>query len=564
MENKEDDEPMKTNCTTVQKEMLPSKSVYFMYFGGLGSFLPFSNIFLVSVGLTSDEAGFISGLSHAFSAIGCPLWGFLADWTNQRSLIFIILCIGSAVTVAAKPFVAWKVNIEQQIWCRNFEDGNSQNISSARLPWNVSSDNALRRRGVQNHLNQTYLRSNISAPSSLLFRRVVGDVDGDMVDCTPPLVHFNSVLFFVNLILFTVAEIFYTSLSGIVDSFIMVIIKSRNNKTGFGPQRVFGSVAFAITSLSSGLAADDFSHPTLSKYTPVFCISLPFFILLIPLGLVCIRQMYNINRNEKPSADAVIVAHDFGHDCAKSPTHGNSSNKLSLLAKTFKDLRNIFFFLSVFVAGALDCVLQSFLFMLMDDDMHASKTAMGVAILVACISEIFMFPLSSIIIKKVGSPLTCIELGIVSHGIRLLVLSYCENAWASIPIHVLHSVTWALLWAAQVEYIDLVTPAPIHSTMFGLLNGMYFGVPSVFGNIIGGVLYYRYGGQMLFKSAACLAGVWAIIMFVCFHVLVVCEPKVVATDSGTDEVELISMPPPPPYENGLPPLTDKGDQRTIV
>ena len=80
--------------------------------------------------------------------------------------------------------------------------------------------------------------------------------------------------------------------------------------------------------------------------------------------------------------------------------------------------------LLTFISGALDCVLQSFLFLLMDDNMNSTKTAMGVAILVACTSEIFMFPLAGTIIKKFGSPLVCIELGILSHCIRLLVSTF--------------------------------------------------------------------------------------------------------------------------------------------
>jgi len=352
--------------------------------------------------------------------------------------------------------------------------------------------------------------------------------------------------FFVNLILFTIAEIFYTSLSGIVDSIVMNIIKARHVKTGFGAQRVFGSISFAVTSLSAGLASDGYNHATLSRYTPCFCIALPFFFLLIPIGLISIKQGY-----DQPS--------NCTSESSSLTNRNQCNNKLDLIRKTFKDMRNVFFFLSVFVSGALDCVLQSFLFLLMDDDMNASKTSMGVAILVACTSEIFMFPLAGTLIKKIGSPLPCIELGVAGHFIRLLVLSYCENAWASIPVHVLHSVTWALLWAGQVEYIDLISPPPIHSTMFGLLNGMYFGVPSVFGNMIGGVVYHQYGGLVLFRSSACLAGIWLIVMFVCFHVLVVCDAKVdLPTNSArgrgggkVEEVELVSLPQSPRRNSAL-------------
>ena len=55
---------------------------------------------------------------------------------------------------------------------------------------------------------------------------------------------------------------------------------------------------------------------------------------------------------------------------------------------------------------------------------------------------------------------------------------------------------------------------------------MYFGVPSVFGNMIGGVVYHKYGGVVLFQGGAILAGLWFTLMVVCFHVLAVCNPKV--------------------------------------
>lgn len=84
----------KARWFTIKKSMLPSKVAYFIYFSAWGCYLPFINIFLVTVGLTYEEAGFISGMCYAFQAVACPLWGFIADTTGQRRLCFIVLCLG--------------------------------------------------------------------------------------------------------------------------------------------------------------------------------------------------------------------------------------------------------------------------------------------------------------------------------------------------------------------------------------------------------------------------------------------------------------------------------------
>ena len=71
-----------------------------------GAFVPFINVFLTSIGLSVSEAGFIGGMRLVSSSVAGPLWGFLADHTGYRKLIFTVLCLCTAFTISSLPWTA--------------------------------------------------------------------------------------------------------------------------------------------------------------------------------------------------------------------------------------------------------------------------------------------------------------------------------------------------------------------------------------------------------------------------------------------------------------------------
>lgn len=435
----------------VDKRMLFCKMGHFTFYSALGCCIPYMTIFFVSVGLSRKEAGFISGICFIFSALSSSLWGFLADYTKKRKLILIILCLLSTLIIVAKPLVVWKVNKDYNSFCFT----NSSMINST------------------------------------------ASVEG--CERKP----FQSTLFAVVLVMYILLQCFCIPISSQLDALIMNIIKC-NPGTSFGNQRVFGAIGFGISSFLSGIAADNFSVPSFSNYTPVFIISSPIFLILIPIICVLSKQT-----NWEVESEAENLADVSMQNAEES--------KLRLVLSKLKHFNTIFFFISVLIVGAVTSLFYSFNFLLMGDEMNATRTSMGLVTFVACFSETIMFPFTKRIIEYLGNPLICVELGAFSFVLRLAILSYIENAWLCAPVQVLHSLGFALFWAASIEYVGSKSTNAISSTMFGILSSVYFGLGSLIGNMAGGVFYDMFGGRRLFRGVAVFNLGWVIMMIVYLH-----------------------------------------------
>ena len=143
-----------------------------------------------------------------------------------------------------------------------------------------------------------------------------------------------------------ISNIFSNPIYGMLDSFIMKVVKSSPTQTEYWNQRLTGAIGFGLFTYIAGVSADNYHYATLSKYTACFFVFLPIILLLIPAGLIVASQ----SRWETDEIHS-----------------GKQSNKLKLLLLIFRKFDNIFFILSVFVAGTGTTLLAGFLFKLMED-----------------------------------------------------------------------------------------------------------------------------------------------------------------------------------------------------
>ena len=228
----------KVKLFTINTRMIPSKLVYLLSLGCSGSYVPYLNIFFRSIGLTTTQAGYISGIRFLSAPISTPLFGSLADSTGHRQLIFLVLCLGAYIPIFCMPWVA-------------------------RALRTVSSNATLMQYNVT-MANGTALHENTPSDSKCLF--------------------------YTMLTVMIIAGFFSVPLAGFIDSVVMNVIKTGKQKTNFGAQRMVGSISFGLANFLAGVAADNYQHPTLSNYTAIFYVFLPQMILLLPVGHLLLTQ----------------------------------------------------------------------------------------------------------------------------------------------------------------------------------------------------------------------------------------------------------------------------------
>jgi hypothetical protein len=86
------------------------------------------------------------------------------------------------------------------------------------------------------------------------------------------------------------------------------------------------------------------------------------------------------------------------------------------------------------------------------------------------------------------------------------------DPWWTMPMELLHGVTYAFGWAASCQHVSTLLPPELSSTAQGILSGIQFGLSSFTGALAGGALLSFAGPRVLFRCCVALALVGAAIM----------------------------------------------------
>jgi MFS family permease len=126
-----------------------------------------------------------------------------------------------------------------------------------------------------------------------------------------------------------------------------------------------------------------------------------------------------------------------------------------------------------------------------------------------------MMALSGRIIRRVGvKPLLLAGLGAAM--VRWCAYGLIHDYRIALAFSLLHGLSFAGFYVAGVTYIDRRVPAHLRSTGQAVFNGATFGLGSMAGSNLFGLLYDRLhaGGMYLVASAICAVAVIGITLLV--------------------------------------------------
>lgn len=70
---------------------------YFLYFGAMGVFLPYFNLYCLNIGFSGFQIGSLSAVRAIVMIVFSIFWGFLADRRGIRRPIYILCCFASTI-----------------------------------------------------------------------------------------------------------------------------------------------------------------------------------------------------------------------------------------------------------------------------------------------------------------------------------------------------------------------------------------------------------------------------------------------------------------------------------
>ncbi|MGC9349398.1 MAG: MFS transporter [Anaerolineae bacterium] len=267
------------------------------------------------------------------------------------------------------------------------------------------------------------------------------------------------------LLLLVVAYAFFgASIMPLADSAVMTLLGKQRGK--YGLQRIWGAVGWGVASFFTGFLTDTYG------LTWAF---IGFLALMAGAGLT-----------------AAVMPAGFSHERRR---FGQDFSTL------MTDASWVVFLGVVFVAGLYLAFETSYLLLYLDS-LGVRKSLMGIALVVATVSELPVWALGPRLLRRWGS-----------HGVLgiAIVAGLAQAAayvwlvpgtpWLALPTQLLHGLAFSAMWLAGVTHAAESAPAGTQATAQGLFGGVHMGMSAALGAFIGGWLFEKGGGALMFRWA---------------------------------------------------------------
>ena len=447
------------NCKrffVINKETISCKIACFLSSAYIGSLIPFLNVFFVSVGMTEFQSGILTALVYTPCIVTGPMFGYLADYTNRRRLIFIGMCIAAAATVCSLPWVARVLQ------------------STPSLGDNVTETSSSRHNNIS--INSTTCEGLSTTKTS------------------------NDELFGVLFAVVFVAAIFVFPLMSFLEATVANV--SAMFGSSFGAQRIFGEIGISVSSFGTGAACDHFDVKNMSEYSPAFFIFPIICILMVPVGCHLIGQ-----------ADCYSKETTGQHEGIHTPDRKERNVLKKTIRLCFRSDVLVFLF-TVFIGGISNSLYLNFTLKYLVDKMNRTKAEFSYVVICTSVVSCITFPLTSRLLDVLRGAIPALSVALLIKFVRLLIVSYDISFAVFVGIHLLNGFAFALFYSATVEHVRRISPPDINMTMNNITLGLFFYVSALVCNMAGSELYEMFGGAVLFRVQSFVCAVWAIVAFV--------------------------------------------------
>ncbi|MBL7748550.1 MAG: MFS transporter [Chitinophagaceae bacterium] len=283
---------------------------------------------------------------------------------------------------------------------------------------------------------------------------------------------------FVWLIIVTIImSLFYNTIQPILDSMALLVAKD-NPKFSYGTLRFFGAAGFAFTTIITGQVIDAVD------ITAIFIVSAITMFLAFLFSFFLRQEVY-----EKSNTSA----------------YGN-------VWGVIKNGPLLFLLFCVFLVSVCATTIWNFYSTYLKEN-GASDSLVGYGLSFQGLCELPVFYFSARIILRLGLKTTLI-ITVLATAVRMTLYYLIKNPIATLPVELLHGLSWSLFWVVCVEYVNKLVEEHWLATGQSLLYAAYFGAGAIEGNYWTG--YLLSSGIPLAKIFLLNAGLVAIAAILLF------------------------------------------------
>lgn len=290
-------------------------------------------------------------------------------------------------------------------------------------------------------------------------------------------------LFGVPLTLIAIAR---SPLGALESDAVMSHLAARGRKEEFGRVRLYGALGFG---LSNGAVGFFIRNGDIKKIGLLFAGAMVGYGILSS-GLFTDKKKPIQNSEKKESKTLGFI----------------DSLKLMLHEKGF-----VPFAFVLVVMGYTHSVFSEYVALFINSDPQTSSSVFAWTGLAAMAGELPFFFFSDVLMRKFGAASVILT---AQAGTALRLLGYgVLHGNALIAPQLLHGVTFSLMWASSVIYVDGLAPPHLSATAQSLLSILYGGVSAFVSSLVNGYLY-EVGGKALVVGSSVTLVVVSIVVWV--------------------------------------------------
>jgi MFS family permease len=271
-------------------------------------------------------------------------------------------------------------------------------------------------------------------------------------------------------LLVLVQSLFNVAVSPLADSATLAMLGDERER--YGALRMWGAVGWGVSTVAAGWLVDRQGLSIIFWAYPL-------------MGLLAALAALGMPRAQL------------------APVTGLASSARTLL----RDPRWLWFLTSALLIGCSGALVHGFLSLYLED-LGANAEQIGLAYLVASVSELPVMALSPLVLRRWGARPLLVVAGL-AYAVRMAIFAAAPTPEWVLAAQLLHGLCFAAMWTGGVVEAQRLAPPGLEATAQSLFGMATFGLAVVLANLIGGVVYRDYGFGALFGAAAVLALVGA-------------------------------------------------------
>lgn len=249
------------------------------------------------------------------------------------------------------------------------------------------------------------------------------------------------------------------------------------HQLSYGKIRVWGSLGYAALVIVIG------------KLSQVF-------------GLVWIFPIY---------AFVMLIIFILSFQLPKYKTHFEY-HFLGGITKLMSNNRYVLFLIAIFLLTATNSANVVY-FGIYIDQLGGTTTLLGLAWMIAALSESFIFLFSHQILTRV-TPLHCLILAAAGSVLRWFLYTIIQNPILLVFLQPLHALSFGCYYLGSIHFVKQESPPGWMATGQTIFWAIGYGLSAIVGNFIGGVIYHRYNSVVAVYTISSLVALIAMILFI--------------------------------------------------